>query len=615
MLHQSDIQPVEAQPQIVHLFEETEHEKEHKLYKKSRTESGKKQRNLLKYPVLPPCENCKFKCNRVLREHERAIIREQFWGLSDAGRQLFYDSYVVLKKPHLITRNPVSEKMAKSNSREYLLPSRNGTKQRVCKTMFLGTLGLRSDSRIQRWAENRFHASDFCYLKDRRGQYDRHTSREVKQRIHDHIESYNPQYSHYGQMHAPLRRYLEPLLSRRKMHGDYIAEFGRVSYALFCKVFQECRITIGTTRIDSCETCESAKLHKHNIVQNAFYCCDCAKYSNHHQFAKVAREEYQAEQGIQTPNNTIVFATDLQKVLLLPMMNVKASFFTRKLVCFNETFACLSGAKDICVMWHEAIAGRKAADIASTFVKVIQHYSTEYENFRFWADNCAAQNKNWTLFTALVQAANSINNVQTITIKYLEHGHTYMKADAVHGIIGRKIRKSQCLFEFRDLLQLVDKASYSMHAMELHLEDILKWTPKCNRRVGLPKLHNVRVAEFRRGHRSLYWKSRFTHTEFQQADFFPEFMPLELPESTATERGVNKDKKAIILSTLCPLMPEDKRHFWSALPVSDMPDLLTSYEWIASPFVLFKFNDNSSSKEIYDVIFIYIVVCILVWLR
>ena len=86
---------------------------------------------------------------------------------------------------------------------------------------------------------------------------------------------------------------------------------------------------------------------------------------------------------------------------MLPHLpGVKTSVFTRRLVRFHETFAPLGGKRagrdkqPIGVVWHEAIAGRQAEDVMSTYDKVIQDRAyRDCENFTFWVDNCAAQNK------------------------------------------------------------------------------------------------------------------------------------------------------------------------------------------------------------------------------
>ena len=78
---------------------------------------------------------------------------------------------------------------------------------------------------------------------------------------------------------------------------------------------------------------------------------------------------------------------------MLPKLSTKESFFVSRLIVFNETFARLEapGQTDYVVLWHEAIAGRKAADVASTYIKCIVLDSSP--RILFWADNCGGQNK------------------------------------------------------------------------------------------------------------------------------------------------------------------------------------------------------------------------------
>jgi hypothetical protein len=97
----------------------------------------------------------------------------------------------------------------------------------------------------------------------------------------------------------------------------------------------------------------------------------------------------------------------MQKVILLPKMAIKNVFFCSRLVAFNETFAQLSKGKSICVLWHGAIAGRGAKQVASAFYHLITKFP-EKSKFIFWADNCAGQNKNWTLFSMFCVVVNHV---------------------------------------------------------------------------------------------------------------------------------------------------------------------------------------------------------------
>ena len=65
----------------------------------------------------------------------------------------------------------------------------------------------------------------------------------------------------------------------------------------------------------------------------------------------------------------------------------------------------------------------------------------EINNFVFWTDNFSGQNKNWFLYTALVNEVNRTNGTTNkVTIKYFEPGHTFMSADNFHHVIEQGMR-------------------------------------------------------------------------------------------------------------------------------------------------------------------------------
>ena len=138
--------------------------------------------------------------------------------------------------------------------------------------------------------------------------------------------------------------------------------------------------------------------------------------------------------GVKSNSAYKVVTADMQKVLLLPQLSVKDAVFSRKLVVFNETFCDVAmNGEATCVLWHEEEAGRKAKNIASAYIHFVLRDCRDAEHITFFADNCNAQNKNRLLLSALVRLVNDERiTAKTITIKYLEVGHTYMTADSVH---------------------------------------------------------------------------------------------------------------------------------------------------------------------------------------
>jgi len=81
-----------------------------------------------------------------------------------------------------------------------------------------------------------------------------------------------------------------------------------------------------------------------------------------------------------------------------------------------------------------------AADVAAAYVKCLEMCNAD--KVTIWADNCCGQNKNWTLFTTLCICVNQEWCPSEVSLKYLEKGHTYMKPDSIHGLIGKKLKKT-----------------------------------------------------------------------------------------------------------------------------------------------------------------------------
>lgn len=105
-----------------------------------------------------------------------------------------------------------------------------------------------------------------------------------------------------------------------------------------------------------------------------------------------------------------------------------------RVIAFNETFVPIgkSQEKPIAFIWHEGISGRSKDDITSTFYKFLVSIR-DAENVTIWLDNCAAQNKNWGLFSFITYIINSNEiNLKELNLKYFQSGHTFMSSDAFH---------------------------------------------------------------------------------------------------------------------------------------------------------------------------------------
>ena len=215
---------------------------------------------------------------------------------------------------------------------------------------------------------------------------------------------------------------------------------------------------------------------------------------------------------------------------------------------FNETFCDLKSKKDICVLWHEAETGRCAADVASAYVKVMKLMS-QYSSFCFWADNCCAQNKNWTLISALWLFVNQPHGPDAIEIKFLEKGHTFMRPNSVHGAIGNKFKKSDAVHDWNDLEKLISSASSHIPISSLTHADVYRFENLHLKSLKtLPKLKDLKAIMVKRGSTKMHFKFHHYEANYREKEFlhlkYREMDPIHFfPTRLEKARGMNKKKE------------------------------------------------------------------------
>ena len=536
-----------------------------------------------KHTLLKPCK-CRRLCFLKVDQQTRQDINRAFWARSFSGRRSFLDKHVQsvfarpCSKPNRIRLNINKRKY----SLEYSLPTDESERERVCKVMFLHTIGVKTDGLVTKFLGAKRTRGTEPSLADGRTRSRVH-SRWQEDLIKRHINSFHPQISHYRLLHAPKRRYLDGALTVRKLWRDFTRKHGVVSYAKYWAVFNKENISFGQPKTDLCDMCNQAKEHAaeqgaHSLAE----CQMCWGSAMHKGHAAIARQHYMDDANAKWPPATAVFAVDMQKVLLLPMMRSKRAFFTKRLVCFNETFASLCGAQHFCLLWHEAVAGRVAAEVASSFASLIERCTGVFSDFIFWADNCSAQNKNWVLFSTFLQLVHSASGPRTITLKYLEPGHTYMRADSIHGLIAKHLKRNPTVLTFPDLATEIAASCNGLSSVPMNHAMFRDWTSLKDPKYNGPKMREFREVQFRQGDRRIYYKLRLEATAYRSTLFISLDKVPSLPAPRQAMRGLNSTKKKALVSALCPLMPTVKRKFWVDLPQCEGADLGTEFEWDAA---------------------------------
>lgn len=348
---------------------------------KKRLRSRNKEENYFsKYKLLPPCqETCRNKCNKKIRPEYRQAIFDGFWGKNFSERRLYFDGHIVQQDVKRRKSNDDKHPYKRNSSLIYTLPQENGTNVKVCKTMFLHTHGLKTDGMVTDHLRSKQENCGLVVTDDGRGK--KLWCQSIDEgRIKNHINSYHPQVSHYRQINSPNRRYLPCDLTITSMWKDYLEKNNqhKVSYETYRKAFEEENIGFSTPNADECQLCR--KYDSHNCMKNntdemnsnhaEIICEICRDHELHKKYYTEAREAYCRDKAENWDSNVEICAVDMQKVLIIPKMTTKNSFFVSRLIAMNETFASLKkNGQNVCVLWHEAIAGRSAKEVASAYLK------------------------------------------------------------------------------------------------------------------------------------------------------------------------------------------------------------------------------------------------------
>ena len=535
----------------------------------------------LKHPMLEPCI-CRAACSNLVDKSLSEKIHSSYWSENyNQRKQWLFDHISRAKRSDLPSK--------RSPSIQYMLPGPNGKDVRVCQKMFLHVLGYTSNKVVVSLLQST--GSDLFPPGDKRGKhYPKHKLTEANcTMIQEHIKSFNPSISHYRRAHAPNRLYLGNDLTIREMHEDFRVKHPDVpcSYVTYGRQVREMNISFTKLGEEQCEVCETYNLHTHDGDP----CTTCMNWTEHNEKAKESRISYQSDAEKSTSNSdpdTRYASVDMQKIILLPRMpGMKVCLFTRRLVVFHLTFAPLgkTAEKPTGIIWHEGISGRSAEDIASAYLTNITHEKNrDFKKWVLWADNCSGQNKCWILYTALIAELNKpTNQVESITVKYLERGHTFMSADSFHHRVEDQMKKSQNLYDFNDFLTVVAKCGV---AIQMPFSDFALFKNESSNAKGInkPLLHPIKEVQFRKDDTNLYYKNRHNE-DWKQVNFLKKKVKENIKNLSGSisrrsgARGIQTSKLRDIKKNLLPLMPNNRHSFWNQLQADDgNNDLAENYE-------------------------------------
>lgn len=529
-----------------------------------------KKRN--KYMVKEAC-SCKKKCPEKISESRRFEINKKFWELDYIAQKIYIRSQSTVSTPKT-TKHPSAARLAV----KYFLRTESGVSVEICQQFFLTTLGFNSNNNtfVRNALEKEFPDPDGRGKHANKSKFDESI-------VVDHIMSFHPETSHYRREHAPFRKYLPSDVTITKMHKLFLEKHQTkpCSYDYYRKVVDKLNISFTKLGHEQCEKCERYLQHLHILSSENPICQECIEYQQHKTFYHEARIEYDADRLIPTDPRNVIASADQQKVVMVPRMEqFKEVLFTKRICVFNETFAPIGGSLTLPVfasLWHEGIAGRKKEDSISCYHSFLLHHRNA-DTVTIWTDNCTSQNKCWALFCFMVYMVNSKEiAAESLTMKFLERGHTFMSADSFHHQVelAMKHYENGNVCDFDDFVKCVQSAnSQRVVGKELSPSDFADWPDwtsmaKINKAVPRPYISNMSKIKFVRGKKTMFYANSFKD-EWIELDFImAKHQDLTPPEMRTVPRGISKGVKDGIINKLVSLMPFNRRQFWYELPTNN----------------------------------------------
>lgn len=215
-----------------------------------------------------------------------------------------------------------------------------------------------------------------------------------------------------------------------------------VSETVFRNIFTN-KFNIGfhTPKKDKCNVCESMK----NISEDNLTEVQKVKFEKHVKNAEFSKTVHLEEQvKSKTDMSFVCTSFDLQKILNTPHGDSMLLFYSRKYTMYNETFYESGTRNGYCFVWGEQDGLRGSNEICTTLIKyltIVEERST-VNTVSLFCDSCPGQNKNNQVISAIFWFMNKVAiNINSVSITYLQPGHTYMPVDSVHSAIDSNLKK------------------------------------------------------------------------------------------------------------------------------------------------------------------------------
>lgn len=387
-------------------------------------------------------ENCG--CRFLCHEHFDQKAQEGLFNdyIRVENKTEFLSQFVVQKDVERRRPRLHVIKKAKSRSRFYYLTAGNGERVRVCQKFFCFVFQI-SFQVIETMLQKR--TPNGALLNKQHGLTGKKpanaTSEEQLKVVQAHIKSFPRVPSHYCRRRSK-NLYLSPELNislAYRLYVDMCREKNMlhqvVKEPIYRKQFRthEPPLRFYIPKKDQCTLCN---VWKDSPQPKPLALND--KYHAHKQRENDSLVMKNVDmQNCAANQRTITF--DMQANICLPFAGDAQIYYKRKLNVLNFTIYD-NNADGFCYLFDEANGRKGCNETATCILEYLKDLPTSVSHVTTWSDTCAAQNRNYNFLSMLVYAVNFIDHLNTVDVKYLESGHSYLNCDSMHANIERKMK-------------------------------------------------------------------------------------------------------------------------------------------------------------------------------
>ena len=519
--------------------------------------------------------SCRKRCTNNVPLELRKRLFTQFWGMGTFSGRCVYLLNCVPNKDLPKTRNFT-----------YTIFG-----HKVCKLGLIKTLQINA-SRLSD-ALKKYKSDD--KIADNRGQKTggrNILSTEKVNEVMSHISSFPKYMSHYARSETSSK-YLGANLNLSRMYRLYQRKvpINPVSKSTYKKIFyRRFNLRFKSPKKDTCKKCDIYKAKIENADENTRLFWELW-HDNHLDQAELLQGRMK-DDFVKAANDPEleVISEDMQKILSAPKMPTSIVYYKRQLNIYNLGIHVGSTGKGIFNVWLENEASKGTQEVGSCLKKYIEeNIADPVKKLIIWADSCGGQNRSIRLVLMLKHVLQNHSSLKTISIRYLETGHTFLPNDSEFGDFECSLKEHERIFTDDQYIKIM-KSCRTKNQFEVNrlssddffsvrnLEELIT-----NRKVDI----NKQKINWMETHEILLDKSqpniikmkRKINDEFQTVDIAKgneskiDFESVELERLWPNGRPLSV-AKLNDLKEMMVLVPEKYKYFYQFL------DVVTSHDFV-----------------------------------